>query len=181
MFLFVAVETDGVGPCVTQTLIRVALVLTDERLETLLLESCFVQGSKGLNSAVVPWYTLSQVDNGLRRFDAGRWVGRRLEQVLSSGGKVVAHNLEYVLTMLTQLQLYVPSEDGVCTMKLGTPVCKLRSSLLSTEKEYKYPKLGELHTCLLGTPSTVTWRTAEEKAYAVKQCYAELKKIKDMN
>lgn len=178
MYLCLSVETNGVGSCMmTQTLIRVALLLTDETGEIVLMESFFVQGAKQLNPEVVPWYTLRQVDNGLRREDARTHLGKRLSYVYHKGGKLVAHNLEYVLTMLTQLGLYVPTDEfGVCIMKLGTDVCKLPSVHSTSTKDYKYPKLSELAHYLLGAPlfDTCYWNTAEEKVFAVSQCYKKL-------
>ena len=176
MYLCLSVETNGVGSFMTQTLIRVALLLTDETGEIVLMESFFVQGAKQLNPEVVPHYTLRQVDNGLRREDARNHLGKRLSYVYHKGGKLVAHNLEYVLTMLTQLGLYVPSDEfGQCIMKLGTDVCKLPST---NSKEYKYPKLSELAHCLLSDSGDRTRTTAEEKVFAVSQCYRKLIEIK---
>lgn len=179
MYLCLSVETNGVGSFMTQTLIRVALLLTDETGEIVLMESFFVQGAKQLNPEVVPHYTLRQVDNGLRREDARNHLGKRLSYVYHKGGKLVAHNLEYVLTMLTQLGLYVPSDEfGQCIMKMGTDVCKLPSVHSTPTKEYKYPKLSELAHCLLSDFDHWTRTTAEEKVFAVSQCYRKLIEIK---
>lgn len=175
MYLFLAVESNGIGAISTQTLIRVALVLVNELFDVMVLESFFIKGAKALGPAV-PWHTLSQVNNGLRHEDARDLLLRRITYVYQRKGRIVAHNMEYVLTMLTQLGLHIPSEECECTMELGAVVCKLTNPHIK-QSYYKYPKLSELHHCLSGTLET-NWNTAEEKAYAVAQCYTMIVKQK---
>jgi hypothetical protein len=164
MYLFVSVESDGVGSFLNQTLIRVALVLTSQSFEVLSLESFFVKGATSLGPAV-PWYTLSQVNNGLQKRDAKSFIESRLTYLQKHQGRVVAHNLQYVLSMLVQLGVSL-NTSASCTMKLGAPVCKLMPVIRG---QHKYPQLSELSQYLLGTRDVGL--TAEEKAYSVKQCY----------
>lgn len=166
MYLFISVESNGVGAFLNQTLLRVALVLTSETFEVLSLESFFVQGATSLGPAV-PWYTLSQVNNGLRKQDAKHFIESRFSYIKKHQGRIVAHNLQYVISMLMQLNVYVENICSMsCTMQLGSPVCKLMPVIRG---QYKYPQLSELHQYLYGTRDVGV--TAEEKAYSVKQCY----------
>lgn len=174
MYLFLSVETDGVGAFFNQTIIRVALVLTNVLFETLALESFYVQGASILSPAVQSLgHRLEQVGNGLRAVDAKGLIKQRVAQVTRAGGKVVAHNSEYVMAILQQLEVNLYNVE--CTMKLGTPLCKLEhptTSRVGASKEYKYPQLCELHACLFGTRDI--GGRAEEKAWAVKQCYQSM-------
>jgi len=121
-FLFLSVETDGVGPFFSQTLVRVAMVLTDDTFQTLALESFFVQGATQLkynpNS-----YTLEQVNNGLKPEDAAALVAGRLQEA----DAVVAHNLDFVASVLMQLGSSISFENKklFCTMEGTRDLCEL--------------------------------------------------------
>ena len=174
MYLFISVETNGVGSFLSQDLVRVALVITDAMFETLSLESFYVQGCNVLSPAVQSvGHTLEQIENGLHARDAKSLIEARVAKVrtcMSEPGVIVAHNSEYVTNILRKLDVQLV--DVVCTMKLSTPICCLppaNPSLVSRNGQYKYPQLGELNQFFYGTRDVGS--RAEEKAWAVKQCY----------
>ena len=165
-YLFVSVDTDGVGSFFSQTLVRVAMVLTDETFQTLALESFFVQGATELQYNP-NGYTLEQVSNGFTPADAAALVANRLQEA----DAVVAHNLDFVASALMQLGSTISFENKklFCTMEGTRDLCEL---LPLVRGQYKYPRLDELYKHLF-TEGTVGTR-AEEKAWAVKQCFEGL-------
>jgi len=167
-FLFLSVETDGVGPFFSQNLVRVAMVLTDDTFQTLALESFFVQGATQLKYNP-NLYTLEQVNNGLKPEDAAALVAGRLQEA----DVVVAHNLDFVASVLMQLGSSISFENKklYCTMEETRDLCHLMPIV---HGEYKYPKLEELYKHLHPEDSEVIGTKAEEKAWAIKQCFEKL-------
>ncbi len=171
MFLFISVETDGVGAFFNQTLIRLALVLTDSNFDVLALESFFVQGASTLEYNP-NGYKLQQIQNGLTPQDAGGFLQSRLDYIKANNGIVIAHNFNFVAAVLLQLQVDLSrAERFHCLMEMGTAVCKL---LPMVSGKYKYPQLGELYKHLYPTDTEAVGTKAEEKAWTVKQCYQKL-------
>jgi DNA polymerase-3 subunit epsilon len=71
-------------------------------------------------------------------------------------GKLVAHNIEFDKNMI-QVEFYrarlfntiLPPQE-YCTMKKGTPICKLSKVWSDGSTSFKYPKLVELYYALFG-------------------------------
>lgn len=187
-YLFVSVETDGVGRFDSQQLIRVALVVTDGTFQLLGLESCFVRGATKL--CYNPnHYTLAQVSNGLTKKDAAKWIMSRLHMLQSVSTRVivVAHNINYIDAQLSTLGIHLKKLLGSsqlrCTMRESVSTCCLPfdhkvCKAEKSEVQYKYPSLLELCQVLLPEERYVAadLHSAENKAWACKQCFQALEK-----
>jgi hypothetical protein len=171
-YLFISLETNGDGRIMTQTPIRIALVVTDADQQVLLLESFFIKKTTTL--AYNPCnYTLSQINNGLSPQDASAHIMELVSQVVQNNGNIIAHNTDFVTNLLLQLGADLSPFHTFtrCIMKESVNVCKLGYG-----NKYKYPKLIELCTFLF--PHQVQhlgFDSAEDKAWAVKKCFFELK------
>jgi hypothetical protein len=172
-YLFISLETDGVGAFFSQTVVRVALVLTDASMQPLSLESFFVKGATCLaynpNS-----YTLHQLNNGLTQEDAATWITSRVNKVVANSGVLVAHNFNFVDHILFGLGVNLIDYNAtmVCTMHKGAPLCKL---LPYVRGQYKYPQLSQLYKYLFPESSESVGHRAEEKAWVLKVCYTQMK------
>ncbi len=91
---------------------------------------------------------------------------------------VVAHNLDFDRAIIEAevYRLGAPSRlpfdglDELCTMKLGTPVCKIDGRY-----GYKWPKLTELHAHLFGDTFD-DQHTSLADVHACARCFWELSK-----
>lgn len=88
---------------------------------------------------------------------------------------LIAHNIEfdYAVTFCEYLRLKIntnklSSIKQICTMKMSTDFCKIRSS-----KGYKYPKLSELYQKLFTVPISNA-HNAQADADACMKCFKEL-------
>ncbi len=88
---------------------------------------------------------------------------------------LIAHNIEfdYAVTFCEYTRLKINTNNlsslkQICTMKLSTEFCKIRSS-----KGYKYPKLTELYQKLFSV-SIPNAHNAQTDADACMKCFKEL-------
>jgi DNA polymerase-3 subunit epsilon len=97
-------------------------------------------------------------------------------------GRMVAHNLEFDKNMLIVEfyrarifnSVFPPSE--YCTMKHGTPICKLTKTWDDGRTSLKFPKLIELYHRLFGTdiPSPVGLHNAKVDVDICLKCYVKM-------
>ena len=172
-YLFISLETDGVGHFFSQTVIRIAMVVTNVNQEVLSLESFFVRNGATKLVYNPCNYTLEQVNNGVRPRHAAHRVMQYVLQVVQNGGLIVAHNMNFVDQLLLHIGVDLKPFYSFtrCTMREGVNLCQI-----GTPGKYKYPQLIELSTFLF--PESVVnlgFSSAEEKAWAVQKCFFEMK------
>jgi len=72
-------------------------------------------------------------------------------------GKIVAHNLAFDMNMIlvefyrNRVFNYIFPREEYCTMKNGTPICKLLKVWDDGSTSFKFPKLVELYYALFGS------------------------------
>jgi DNA polymerase III epsilon subunit-like protein len=103
--------------------------------------------------------------------------------------KMVAHNLEFDKNMiLVELHrnrmfhtVFPPVE--YCTMKQGTPICKLVKVWKDGTISFKYPKLIELYHALFGedTPSPIGLHNAKVDVDVCLKCYVRMTEMSAAN
>ena len=97
-------------------------------------------------------------------------------------GKIVAHNLEFDKNMI-QVEFYrarlfnniLPPME-YCTMKNGTPICKLVRVWEDGSTSFKYPKLVELYYALFGAdaPAPEGLHNAKVDVELCLKCYVKM-------
>ena len=97
-------------------------------------------------------------------------------------GKIVAHNLEFDKNMI-QVEFYrarifnnMFPPVGYCTMKQGTPICKLVKVWDDGTTSFKYPKLVELYYALFGAdaPAPEGLHNAKVDVELCLKCYVKM-------
>jgi DNA polymerase-3 subunit epsilon len=97
-------------------------------------------------------------------------------------GKIVAHNLEFDKNMI-QVEFYrarmfhnIFPPVGYCTMKEGTPICKLVKVWKDGTISFKYPKLVELYYALFGAdaPAPEGLHNAKVDVELCLKCYVKM-------
>lgn len=97
-------------------------------------------------------------------------------------GKLVAHNLEFDKNMLS-VEFYrarifnvVFPPTEYCTMKQGTPICKLVKIWTDGSTSFKYPKLVELYYALFGgdAPAPEGLHNAKVDVELCLKCYVKM-------
>ena len=97
-------------------------------------------------------------------------------------GKIVAHNLEFDKNML-QVEFYrertftnIFPKQEYCTMKQGTPICKLVKVWDDGRTSFKYPKLVELYYALFGAdaPEPQGLHNAKVDVELCLKCYVRM-------
>ena len=97
-------------------------------------------------------------------------------------GKIVAHNLEFDKNMI-QVEFYrermftnIFPSVGYCTMKQGTPICKLVKVWDDGTISFKYPKLVELYYALFGAdaPAPEGLHNAKVDVDLCLKCYVKM-------
>ena len=97
-------------------------------------------------------------------------------------GKLVAHNLEFDKNMLLvefyrarMFHVVFPPTE-YCTMKKGTPICKIEKVWDDGSTSLKYPKLVELYHVLYGSdvPSPEGLHNAKVDVEVCLKCYVKM-------
>jgi DNA polymerase-3 subunit epsilon len=103
-------------------------------------------------------------------------------------GKIVAHNLEFDKNMI-QVEFYrarifnnMFPPVGYCTMKQGTPICKLVKVWDDGTTSFKYPKLVELYYALFGAdaPAPEGLHNAKVDVELCLKCYVKMTAVATM-
>jgi DNA polymerase-3 subunit epsilon len=97
-------------------------------------------------------------------------------------GKLVAHNIEFDKNMI-QVEFYrarlfnniLPPQE-YCTMKKGTPICKLAKVWSDGSTSFKYPRLVELYYALFGAdaPAPEGLHNAKVDVDLCLKCYVKM-------
>lgn len=97
-------------------------------------------------------------------------------------GKIVAHNLDFDKNMLlvefhrARMFTNIFPPVGYCTMKQGTPICKLVKVWEDGTISFKYPKLVELYYALFGAdaPAPEGLHNAKVDVDLCLKCYVKM-------
>jgi DNA polymerase III epsilon subunit-like protein len=178
------VETNGVGGFrpPRQRIMQLAYGAWDDSTP-LAVASVFVRGAGELSPKAFEVHGLSLAkceSEGIALGDAVR----AMCASLASCDMIVGHNVEFDIgCILNQLETdgLVAERDEfarltetipvVCTMRTGTPVCKLpRRGAWSGGPGFKFPTLAELHTKLFGAPPDCRLHDAAADCEVTAKC-----------
>jgi len=166
LILFFDTETNAIGrmsPPVTQTLMQLAWIITDESGTIQETRNILVRGAKRTGPFCPHTLTPEQVNaTGSDPEEVVREFMEAAERVITSGGLLVAHNAGFdvgVLEHAGNCQLSPTLGDAVfCTMRSSDVMS--HCNLTNRRGSLKSPKLSELYTVLFGEPPSETLHDA---------------------
>lgn len=185
MKIVLDVETNGIGGFrpPRQRIMQLAHGVWDETTN-LEVKTTFVKGARELSPRAFEVHGIALDTCETQGLSLAQAI-RNLCDDMESCDMIVGHNIEFDIgCILNQLQ-----EDGLqdeydrlhllthklpwmCTMKAGTPICKLPRR---AGPGYKYPTLAELHQKLFGAPPTCRLHDAAADCEVTAKCLDGLK------
>lgn len=181
LFLFFDTETNAIGrltPPVTQTLMQLAWVVTDEAGAIQQTRNTLVKGAKRTGPFCPHSLTPEQVnEDGVDPHHAVKEFTDVAKRVAESGGRLVAHNAEFDVSVLECAgAVEFPHEvKGAvfCTMK--SPEVMRHCNLTNRRGGLKWPKLSELYTVMFGDSPGETLHDALGDTQVLRKSFHELK------
>ena len=172
-------ETSAVGSMrrpVTQVLMQLAWVISDASGNVVREENHFVTGATQVGPFAPHGITVDYVNRhgSCPREIIAKFMADAV-RVAASGGRVVAHNLDFDVGVLEYAGAVFPSgvmDACLCTMKQRAVIrfCKLSTS----RGRPKYPKLSELYSAVHGKAPDGTLHDALFDANVLRKSYHRL-------
>lgn len=182
MYLFFDTETNAIGRLckpVTQTLMQLAWIVTDEQGSTIASNNRFVQGATSVGPRAPHPITPEYVNkNGCPPQDVLRDFMTDVDRVLQSGGRLVAHNIAFDVGVLEHAgaEFTDAMHDAcLCTMKHANIVA--HCSLKNVRGGVKQPKLVEMYTTLFDHAPTEKLHDAMADTKVLSLCFHELLRL----
>lgn len=182
LYLFFDTETNAIGRLckpVSQTLMQLAWIVTDEQGDTVSSNNRFVQGATSVGPRAPHDITPEYVEaNGCPPQDVLRDFMVDVERVVQSGGRLVAHNIAFDVGVLEHAGAEFTEAMHaacLCTMKHANIVA--HCSQKNARGGVKWPKLVEMYTTLFQQAPQETLHDAMGDTRVLTRCFHELLRL----
>ena len=172
-YMFLSVDTDGVGTLVpfTQHVVRLAFTVMTPQFKLVTMDHFFV--FQGHNTAC-QLYSVEQLATGVPVTEACQRLFQHASQVLHENGVIVVHNKQFIVSALQSMGCSFTTLQHL----YKAMYCTMEAAAVLGPK-LKYPNLLEMCTFLLPILSLTAsqLQQAPDKVVLLAQCYKRGKEI----